>query len=567
MVAGKHLQWFNILANTSEATHIDPAPAGEAPLRRRRRSTAVKRKLMPRSFIGNFIDGPKPAFASRINTNAEISRYLLDLSLQDLGGKPLTGPSPEGDDRIARTMASEAIAAIHRDGHADAQHWYTSSLAKAVAIIALMHPEIVDDEAARKASVARFSCASDANLVMMAAMAICSQNVTVRDNAKFAKIQFEYYLKHGKFDDVGANYGTKAQSIKRNLKRFNELSAIFGYDYGALRKFLTTKFTMAEVTAAAAAAGMKITGGEMVDEPVVGGIVFGPKIGNSFLANLLGTDGLTVDLWYSRTWGRYTGTLMKDSVTPEQTSRLSSSLARDHNVTLALRREDAWIDPTEISELENDDLLAYARTVHKTWEGIRRALVEQGSDNASISRRKAELEWPNAAEAIIKAIGAPVDAPGNKGKRRWMRQVTTRALRLLELHGYKMNLCELQALLWVPEKALWLRLSGKNAKLNLITYDDAFAAVARKEGITDEQIEQAVHAVGAQRLRGIADPETDLAGDADPVRELRVEPARYRGEEGTGRDRRRRRVVNEPIIPLPTSEIDEGDVLTQAPGM
>lgn len=522
---------------------------------------------MPKSFIGNFIDGPRPAFAARINTNAEISRYLLDLSLQDLGGKPLTGPSPEGDDRIARTMASEVIAAIHRDGHAEAQHWYTSSLAKAVAIIALMHPEIVDDEASRKVPAARFSCARDANLVMMAALAICSQNVTVRDNAKFAKIQFEYFLKHGKFDDAGANYGTKAQSIKRNLKRFNELSAIFGYDYGALRKFLTTKFTMAEVTAAAAAAGMKITGGEMVDEPVVGGIVFGPKIGNSFLANLLGTDGLTVDLWFSRTWGRYTGTLMRDSVTPEQISRLSSSLVRDHSVALALRRENAWIEPTELGDLENDDLLAYARAIHKTWEGLRKALVEQGCDNETISRRKAELEWPNAAEAIIKMIGAPVDAPGNKGKRRWMRQVTTRALRLLELHGYKMNICELQALLWVPEKALWLRLSGKNSKLNLITYDDAFAAVARKEGITDEQIEQAVHAVGAQRLRGISDTGADLGGDDGPVRELRVEPARYRGEEGEGRDRRRRRVLTEPIIPLPAFSMEEDEAVAPSPGM
>ena len=522
---------------------------------------------MPRSFIGNFLDGPsKPAFASKIRTNAEISRYLLDLSLRDLDGKPITGPSPEGDDRIARTMAMEVIAAIQRDGHADAQHWYTSSLKKAEAIIGLMHPEIIDDEKARQAKAARFSCAQDAHLIMMSAMAITSQNVTVRDNAKYAKIQFEYYLKHGCFDVAGAAYGTKAGSIRRNFSRFNEISALFNYDYGALRTFLTTKFTMSEVTAAAAAAGMKITGGEMVDEPVVGGIIFGPKIGNSFLANLLGiADSLTVDLWYTRTFGRYTGTLMKDSVTPEQVERLRSSLSRDHNIAAALRRQDAWLDPASFSDLENDDVLAYARKVHRAWEDIRKSLVDQGCDNVSISAQKAELEWPNAAESIIKALGAPIDAPGNKSKRRWMRHVTNRALRILDHHGYKMSICELQALLWVPEKQLWLTLSGKSTKLNLISYDDAFAAIARKQGISDDAIQAAIQSVGAERSRGGADPGPDLGSEPTAVRELHLDASADRGPAAGGRDRRRKRVVAEPIIPIPSS-LDEGE-FSPSPGM
>ncbi|MGY3581826.1 hypothetical protein ACVIGB_000103 [Bradyrhizobium sp. USDA 4341] len=532
------------------------ASADEAPARRRRRSTAVKRKVMPKSFIGNFLDGPRPKFASQIRTNAEISRYLLELSLEDLGGKPITGPSPEGDDRIARTMAMEVIAAIQRDGHAEAQHWYTSSLKKAEAIIGLMHPEIIDDAAAVRSKAAGFTSARDAHLVMVAAMAITSQSVTVRDNARFAKKQFEHYVKHGRFDTTVV-MGTKALSIQRNLQKFNQLVEVFQHDYAALRTFLTTEFTMAEVAAAAAASGMRISGGEMVDEPVVGGIVFGPKIGNSFLANLLGIySSLTIDLWYTRTFGRYTGTLMKDSVTSDQVDRLSSSLARDNNIAAALRRQDAWIDPDDLGVLENDDLLAYARKVQRTWEEVRSSLVEQGSDNASISRRKAELEWPNAAESIIKSLGAPVDAPGSKSKRRWMRQVTNRALRILDLHGYKMSICELQALLWVPEKQLWLTLSGKSTKLNLISYDDAFAAIARKQGITDDAIQQAIHSVGARRLGGSADPGSDLASDPAAVRDLHLDtpPDRRRKEEGRGR---RKSVVSDPIIPIPVSEDDQ----------
>jgi hypothetical protein len=529
----------------------------EAPERRRRRSTAVKRKVMPKSFIGNFLDGPKPKFASQIRTNAEISRYLMELSLEDLGGKPITGLSPEGDDRIARTMAMEVIAAIQRDGHADAQHWYTSSLKKAEAIIGLMHPETVDDAAAVQSNAARFTCARDANLVMLAALAICSQSVTVRDNAKFAKIQFSHYLMHGCFDAAGANYGTKALSIKRNLEKFNQLVVVFGHDYGALRSFLTTEFTMAEVAEAAAAVGLRVSGGEMVDEPVVGGIVFGPKIGNAFLANLLGVhSSFTIDLWMTRMFGRYTGTLMKDSVTSEQVERLRSSLVLDHNLAGALRRQDAWIEPEEIGGLDNDELLVYARKIHRTWEEVRSSLVEQGTDNIAISRRKAELEWPNAAEAIIKSLGAPVDAPGSKGKRRWMRQATNRALRILDLHGYKMSICELQSLLWVREKQLWLTLSGKSTKLNLISYDEAFAAIARKQGISDEAIQQAVHAVGTERFGGSRDPGPDLPGDATAVRELHLGASedRRRQEAGSGR---RKQVVGEPIIPVPVPDEDQ----------
>ena len=41
------------------------------------------------------------------------------------------------------------------------------------------------------------------------------------------------------------------------------------------------------------------------------GLSFGPKIGQGFYQNLMGNfDPITIDLWFMRTWGRLTGSLI-----------------------------------------------------------------------------------------------------------------------------------------------------------------------------------------------------------------------------------------------------------------
>ena len=494
-----------------------------------RRSTAVKRPLMRRSHIENFLGPKKVRLKEKLPNNTAICRFLLDQSLADLGGVPITESTPEGDDRIARSMASEVIAAINRDGHANAQHWYSDSLRKAVKIAALIHPELSDDVKASSLRRAGFASSADARTVFFAALAITSQNMRIPDNLRAAREQYDFFVKHGAFNPKG--YGTKGMSIKANLEKFNHLVKIFDGSIAQTNRFLNTEFTMAEVTRAAAKVGLKINGGEMVDEPVYGSIVFGPKIGNGFFQNLSGNlKSLTLDLWATRTWGRWTGTLMKDSVSEEQVGRFVSSLGADRLIAQALKREGNWIELDEVPDLDNDDILEYARKVQRLWEGMRKALVAQSADNTKISARKAELDWPNAAEAIVKTLGHPVDQPGTRSKRRWIRNVTNRAIEILAKNGYVLEVAEVQALLWIPEKALYQVLGGRKVKQNLVSYDDAMAAVAKKEGISDDLIRAEIRSVEQDRARGQRDP--GPAGKRDPF-------AVFGDDQGAHVDRRR----------------------------
>lgn len=488
------------LIRQPESTPLAAAAKTDEKAPRFRRSTAVKRPLMPRSHIENFLGARKVRLKEKLPNNTAICRFLLERSLQDLGGKPILGPSAEGDDRIARTMASEVIAAINREGHADAQHWYSDSLRKAVRIAALIHPELTDDAAAVKAEKSGFRSSADARTVFFAALAITSQNMRIPDNLRAAREQYASFVRRGRFEPKG--YGTKGASIRANLEKFNVLVDTFGGNIAQVDRFMNTGFTMAEITKAAAKVGIKVTGGEMVDEPVFGSILLGPKLG-SFWNNLSGNfSTLTIDLWATRTWGRYTGTLIRDSASPEQITRLARSLQADRMIVRALQRAEDWIEPDEFADLDNDELLDYARKVQKLWEGIRTALLKQGADNPEISRRKAELDWPNAAESIVKTLGHPVDAPGTRGKRRWIRNVTNRAIEILRIHGVHLEMAELQALLWIPEKALYRTLSGRRTTKNVVSYDAAMAEVAAKEGVPDERIRAEIRAVEQDRARG-----------------------------------------------------------------
>lgn len=508
---GRYGRWTRLFPKVEsliDSTATKPEKA------RFRRSTAVKRPLMPRSHIENFLGPRKIRLKEKLPNNTAICRFLLERSLQDLGGKPILGPSPEGDDRIARTMASEVIAAVNREGHADAQHWYSDSLAKAVAIAALIHPELTSDTAAARAEKSGFASSADARTVFFAALAVTSQNMRIPDNLRAAREQYAHFVRHGRFDPKG--YGTKGASIRANLEKFNLMVEVFGGSITQVDRFLKTSFTMAEISKAAAKVGLKVTGGEMVDEPVFGSILFGPKIG-SFWRNLNGDgylDTLTIDLWATRTWGRMTGTLMRDSVSIEQTDRLGTALLSDPMIERALRRTEDWIDPSEFADLDNNDMLDYARKIQRLWEGIRAALIAQGDGNAKISKRKAELDWPLAAEAIVKTLGHPVDAPGTRSKRRWIRNVTTRAIEILRIHGLDLEMAELQALLWIPEKELYRTLSGRKVTKNLVSYDAAMADVAVKEGVLDERIRAEIRSVEQDRARGRRNSEA--AAERDP---------------------------------------------------
>jgi len=472
-----------------------------------------------------------------LRTNTEISRYLSALALGDLG-EPITKSTPENDEKVARMLAAEAIDAIERSEQSSL-HWYTDAIRRAFAIAASIHPELLSDEMAIALPNAGFRSADEARTVLVAAMAITSQNINVAENVRYALEQYRAFVRTGRFEPKA--YGAKGKAVKSNLERFNTVLDLLHGDLKRMKRLLRAKFTMAEFRSAAAKYGIRIGGRELADETVYGSMLFGPKIGNGFMQNLMGNfEPVTMDLWFMRMWGRYCGTLIGDEVREEAVSRLVKGLRRSmRGKRMAEKLGEIGItDPGDLRNMDTDELREACKAIHLLWERTRRALVRKGHSNDEVSQMKAKLGWPGAAETIIKSIGLPKDSPRNGRHRRWMRSVVARSLEILKDSGYEITPADLQACLWYPEKELYDRLAGRPVGQLNMSYDEAFAAIAIQEGVPHDEIERAARSVGDPRGGRPGSHVGIGRGAAGPIRGIRERSDFDRGEPSGSRGAR-----------------------------
>jgi hypothetical protein len=510
---------------------------------------------LPTVFSGRLLSEPDMI---ALADNFEVSRYLADRAVEDLGGEPITAPSEGANELIARMMAAEAMFALGRTDMPTSCNWYTDAINRMINVAGLVHPEIVSDEAAAAHPCGLFRSSQDARTVLFSAIAITSQNNAVFENMNYAVEQYRIFCANGAF--APKRYGANGAAVESNLSRFNFVLGTCGGDLRLLHRVLTVRLTMSELRSMAARHGIKVGGKEMADETVHGSMIFGPKVGNGFLQNLLGNfEPVTIDLWFMRMWGRYTGTLVRDDVRGDSLSRLVKGLRRAHRsqrMVSLMEEAGVYRDPGELWDADNADLLSYVRDLKRFWEKLRRGYVsgELGEtfarktgrptprDNARTSEMKARLVWPGAAESLVKSLGAPVDAPGSAGLRRWIRTVCHRCLEMLKDSGYEMTAADLQALLWYPEKEIYGRLSGRPfARLNA-SYDEAIIRIALREGFDSDDISAALQSVGTYRSGGRRDPEASPGGNAGTVVGFPVRADRSGGEPDQSADGEEREV-------------------------
>jgi hypothetical protein len=264
---------------------------------------------------------PKP---SKKLKNATVALTLADIAEKHNGGIITSSNiTPEQKLDLMQIGADEAEAALKASGK-NAGNWYSTAIQAALGIAGVIYRELSDVVTARKHAV----LAKEADPVragqfaLRLPLAITSQNMTVKLNTRASNEQFNIFLKTGKFDPSIA-YGEKAKSISGNLDLANvmidELGSVL-----ALEDFVSRTFTVRELEAEASKiAGRKITIAGRKDDIVNGAAIFGPKIGQGFLQNLMGKfDPVTIDLWMRRTWGRWTGDVVGDGVTAQRLGRL-----------------------------------------------------------------------------------------------------------------------------------------------------------------------------------------------------------------------------------------------------
>lgn len=326
----------------------------------------------------------------------------IQLAAIEQWGRPLNSSdiTPEEKDVIIANATEEAVAALAASGK-NAYDWYTTAIEAATEVMSVIHPELRDDAAAK--ATGNFENAKGARLGMMMAMAITSQNLTVALNSRFAEEQFAALKSTGRFDPA-KEYGEKAESISGNLALANTALDKFGWD--GLDKFLASEFTVKELSAALTETlGRKVSIAGRAKDVVNGAALFGPKIGQGFLQNLRGNfTPVTVDLWMRRTWGRWTGDVLGDGVTPERLARLVDA-ARSFGIALpkdivslrtVVRKNKSGTDYKTFSESLSDRIESDTQ--------LRETVIKWSKELAAEWQRKYKLlrlpVMPESAEAL-----------------------------------------------------------------------------------------------------------------------------------------------------------------------
>jgi hypothetical protein len=418
------------------------APAGESP---NVVSIMSNEELPPRKMAGK----------------TQVAQFLQDRALERLGR--VRDLNSEADrDAIADDLVEEAL--YEMDVQKNALEWYDTTIERTIEMLALKHPEIKTDPNARTA--------------FLTGLAITSQNLAVPDNLKYAEEVYSYFKRTGRFPEKG--YGSKAGSIKKNFQKANELINQLG-SMEAFTDFLQTKFRAGDLNGILKGhlgKGAKV-GGELVDAPVYGSAVFGPKIGNGFYTNLRGDfSPVTIDMWFMRTIGRLRGKLMDfdEKKFAKQLNRLAKAEGMEGAST--------------------DDLVARARQLAKQHESDFKKF--RSEYDAGI-RKKSEAT--NAAITIVKSLKATRDAPSTGTERAQLRDVVNRAVsKLKDRTGQDIPPAAFQALIWYPEQDLYKKLGVKLRHVRQ-DYANSTKQFLRQSGVDERELKRAEDRVRSRRQR------------------------------------------------------------------
>ena len=430
-------------------------------------------------------------------------------------GKALDEETDENKEILSDLIAHEGLAALEQNGNAG--EWYQEKVRNAVAIAGLSFPEI--------------NARDSDKMAFISIVAVTSNGASVVENSDVTFPLYEYFRDNGKFKVFGQ--GKESPSMEKSFRVLNEIIDTVGID--GLTEFMRSEFTVGEMSRM----GFKVNG-EAVDVDVYGSAMLGPKIGQGFLQNLDGNfDPLTMDRWFMRTWGRLTGTMMRES-----DLKLGDEVVKFRKVALANRNKIKELGYTP-DQIKTDDeaLKEFALKVYGQFSSG--GFVDKSTIN-------------NASRSLKNAI-EPREAPQNSSERKWIREVFSEALRKVNDNlDQPINTGALQALIWYPEKDLYKKLGVSNKRSEPTDYQTEFTRIALGRGYTDEQISGAI---GSSQQSGTGTAQRDAVGDVTDTNET----SGTERQEGTQRTPVLRRFVRDrvfkelrrPVKPKGASDGDE----------
>ena len=421
----------------------------------------------------------------KFQTNRDFKLDIQARAIEAARGQNLENPE------YLRQVAYEDAMIALRD-NPNAVGWYDEKITKAVRVLGLIHPEMETDEAARFA--------------FTWALAATSNGLKVDKNFELAERAYEAYKRTGKMP-TNIGIGNASDSINGAMRNFNNLMVEIGPE--EFRRVMTTKMRAGEVK--------KLTGievkGEGVNTEVYGAAIMGPKIGNGFFANLYGNfEQLTMDRWFMRTWGRWTGNLVHvdkvkvneksdklralvDMLSPEAKRALKkitgSSLAKTSTHALAVAIQKASADKAKRLAISNLD--------DGVTDGLAGVLGKAKSNSPHTGIGD---EIRKMGNNLAKDLDGQIEAPGGVKQRDQIRGVMNDALLRVQESHPDITMADLQALLWYPEKRLYDS-AKKNLDEAVVSYADdeapdyanAAIALAKDKGIAESKINKVLKEV------------------------------------------------------------------------
>jgi len=440
------------------------------------------------------------ARASTFARNRDFKQVLQDRALEAAArdGIDLSTMDAAALDYLVRVGIADANYAI--EANPNAIGWYERKVKAALSIMSEVFPEIATDE--------------DARFAFIFALATTSNGLKVDLNLKLASEVYGQYRQTGQMP-TNVQAGNAQEAINGSLETFNELAQVYGLDL--FRRMMLTQFPVGTLKAM----GFSITG-EHVDVIVRGAAIIGPKIGNGFFSNLYGFfDALTMDRWLTRTWGRWSGTLLE--VDPEDVAKKSTEL---RELIDELRKS-----PAKLTKLQDILKLTLDEDPAVIAEKIDKVSMKKEPREAlnalNIGKRNIGYQIRTKGRALKGAIDGQKEAPANAQERKLIRSVFSRILQDVQTRVPEMTMADLQAVLWYPEKRLYdsAVLEADQAETEYADdeapdYANAAAKLARSQGISEETIQNAIRrseadgrAADAQRGDGGAEAVTRTGAD------------------------------------------------------
>lgn len=443
---------------------------------------------------------------------SEKFEYIRDLKvriqkavLDAAGSTNLEAMTQDVKDYLVGIGVNEGMKAL--DSNANAVGWYDTKTRQALAVVGLVHPEILTDE--------------DSRFAFIYALAVTSNGQKVAKNFELAERAYSVWKQDGKMpEDVGAG-GPARKKVHEGLAKYNTLIEKFG-SARAAAEFMLTEFTVKEMESA----GFKVSG-ELKTETVLGAAILGPKIGNGFFANLYGVfDQLTMDRWLMRTWGRWTGSLLsknEEAIADEGKvlAAIVKGVRADKPALKAAREAFAMSASGKINKEKMKDFDDLAKA--KNWEHLAEQIKLKSTYpavRASLMSTPLTDQLRLSGNRLAGKLDGQNEAPNGGKHRAWIRSVFSDVLSTVnDKSGVELTMADLQALLWYPEKRLY---DSAKSDETLEGYGDdeapdyanAAASLARGRGIAEEAIAAAL-ARPADRS-GVVRRRRDDAGAVQP---------------------------------------------------